>query len=370
MKKRYLLHFGFIVFMFLFVLVLVVDIKTQTNNFTVRNIERQIKSYNPETKKKAIKFLIKNDEPSDVLLEEEPYELIKNVLENGSVKILDKLNKTLDLKDKKKEISDYLEENENIPSEINILRWACMSGELEIVKWVIDNFEITTEIIRQDNSFCFIHCIGNGYIELAEFLRDKFSLNRGDAAACDNSGIIWACLNGKLDMVKWLCENFELTKQDILDSQSEAIINCCLSGFFNILKYLNDTFKLNKNDVIIGFGYITRHSLSDLDWFINVFNIERTDVIKEMKKILGFISVNNLEYLISKFNITQKELMKEDYLTGIIIEDRDDILEFLNDTFGISQKTIYNNDNFIYKYASSHNSTKVCSWLVKKFKIL
>lgn len=157
------------------------------------------------------------------------------------------------------------------------LRAACIGGELEIAKWLSDNFNLTKTDLRDKNMVYNINRCGGdifqlvciyGCLDVIKWMVEKFKLTQEDIRKDNNWAFQLACggfqdesneakLN-RLQTVKWLVENFNLTQEDIRDYNNYAFYMACESGQTEIVKWLVDEFKLTGKDVSNRRKFITK----------------------------------------------------------------------------------------------------------------
>nr|QBK93608.1 MAG: ankyrin repeat protein [Pithovirus LCPAC404] len=94
-------------------------------------------------------------------------------------------------------------------------RFACVSGELEIAKWMHKRFNLTADVVRLRDNWCIKQACENNHIKLAKWLVDTFELTKGDISAGNNFAFWSACYADSIDTAKWLVEVLNLTRDDM-----------------------------------------------------------------------------------------------------------------------------------------------------------
>ena len=120
--------------------------------------------------------------------------------------------------------------NNNYP-----IRWACLYGKIDIVKYLMDKWSHLIDITNDDN-YAIRYACRNGHINLVVYLMEKWS-NLIDISANNNNAICWACINNNIDIVKYLMENWSHLI-DITARDNSAIHYALMNDYINIVKYL------------------------------------------------------------------------------------------------------------------------------------
>lgn len=85
---------------------------------------------------------------------------------------------------------------------------------LEIVKWLITEFDLTREDAQSENWQVFTTCMAHGYLDIAKWLAQRFKLTTEDARSGQNAALRFGIEKGQLECVKWLTTTFGLTADD------------------------------------------------------------------------------------------------------------------------------------------------------------
>jgi hypothetical protein len=64
----------------------------------------------------------------------------------------------------------------------NVLQWACVHEDLEVLKWVANRFQLSVEDIHANDEALLIAC-ANGSDELSRWMAERFHISEGGAAA-------------------------------------------------------------------------------------------------------------------------------------------------------------------------------------------
>jgi antitoxin component HigA of HigAB toxin-antitoxin module len=135
---------------------------------------------------------------------------------------------------------DDLRTDDNI-----ILLSSCEYGHLEIVKYLINTFDLKVEDTKgiDDHDALQISC-ATGHLEIIKFLVDTFKLTAKDIKSYNNSALRLSCTHGHLEVVKYLVDTFKLTAEDARSNSNFALHWAYRNNHLEVVKYLIDTFKL------------------------------------------------------------------------------------------------------------------------------
>lgn len=85
---------------------------------------------------------------------------------------------------------------------IDIFRWACSGGRLNIVNYMCES-GININAVKSLDNWAFRWSCHNGHLDVVKYLW-RFGLNLGDARSDNNSAFRWARNNGHLEVVRYL----------------------------------------------------------------------------------------------------------------------------------------------------------------------
>jgi hypothetical protein len=150
---------------------------------------------------------------------------------------------------------------ESVMDSLNVTRHdqACSHHELLVtlfqrdsvpgVAWWVDRLGLTRdEIVLQSENFVFRWSCINGYLEFAQWLTDRFQIDRDDVRASDNFVLRKACSNGHLHIAQWLTESFQLGGDDIRSEFNFAFNYSCYQGHIAVAQWIVDRFQLTKEE--------------------------------------------------------------------------------------------------------------------------
>lgn len=237
-----------------------------------------------------------------------------------------------------------------------IVRQICLEGHLEVLKWLSTKFELTrTQVLGHLDGFDF--CCRRGHLETAKWLFETFQITPDDSP--DILTFWWTCRHGHLEMAQWyhqhlpitkadvvgkdagsclffcvcqdeqfhvadwLLREFSITKFDLFQHQHHMFslleIGCEFVSQLEVLKYLVRTFQLTREEALgtdldVLFTCCCRDLLINLEWLIEAFHINKTDMAKHnffLRPCLSSCWCEDLKlvrWLISYFKITPKDI--------------------------------------------------------------
>lgn len=123
----------------------------------------------------------------------------------------------------------------------------CISGKLNIVKELIQQYDLQHEDIMHKNlnGTTVLHKVcGYGYLEILKFLIDKYDLDIDDINTQNIDGetpLFRACINGYIEVVKYIVTNYNLQYCNIMQEDNcnnNALYAACKHGHLEIVQYL------------------------------------------------------------------------------------------------------------------------------------
>jgi hypothetical protein len=85
------------------------------------------------------------------------------------------------------------------------LRKASENGHIDVVKYLVERFQLTVEDAQARSNYAFRHATCNGHLEVLKYLVDTFDLARKDDILADlHYAIYHASRNGRRDIVDYL----------------------------------------------------------------------------------------------------------------------------------------------------------------------
>jgi hypothetical protein len=136
----------------------------------------------------------------------------------------------------------------------DLLSGVCTTGEFNTMQWLISTFKFPPADVRRNNNMCLVMacacCEGDSRgLKIVQLLVDAFGLTKADVRDC--GGLASACDTGHLAIVKWLVSTFGLERRDIYTVTDHlawrgAPLHCaCESGHLDVVRYLVETFGVN-----------------------------------------------------------------------------------------------------------------------------
>lgn len=208
-------------------------------------------------------------------------------------------------------------------------RWACASGNFELVKWLyetaeIDNMKIN---IHADNDCSFRWTCSNGHMIIAMWLYNLSKTNNDNINIHANNeyAFQWSCINNHFAVASWLYEQSKKdnTKININANNDFAFRLTCKTGHFNIVKWLYELSQTDNNipiniyannDCAFRFACINNHQ-EIAEWLCSLSKKYRTKIkcgqliacLPDLKTILKENISDEINKLIDK-NLQKSEV--------------------------------------------------------------
>jgi len=133
---------------------------------------------------------------------------------------------------------------------------ACSQGNLEIVKWIVDNFEVTADDVMplEDNLFCpLAEACHKGHTSIAHWLVNRFDLSHVPQAAQRAQQVMYyACSYGHLPTVKAIYETFGGDCIAISGSTC-ALRASCYPGAVDVAEWIINSVSVNDESITVSF---------------------------------------------------------------------------------------------------------------------
>ena len=151
------------------------------------------------------------------------------------------------------ELVRYLIEQQYLNKEITgklgqtPLHIACSNGNLNIVKYLCEKQNVNKEL--KENSFgkTPLHCAcENGHLDVIKYLCEEQHVNKEARENFGETPFHYACENGHLDVIKYLCEEQNVNKEARDESNATPLHSACLSRNTEVVKYLYEEQHVNK----------------------------------------------------------------------------------------------------------------------------
>lgn len=132
------------------------------------------------------------------------------------------------------------------------LRYAAFNGNVEILRFLKDHWNLTTEDARADNNYALRYASQNGHVDVLRFLKDNWNLTTEDARALNNYALRYAARNGHVEVLKFLKDQWNLTTEDARAEGNWALTDASENGHIEVLKFLEDQWNLTADDARAG----------------------------------------------------------------------------------------------------------------------
>lgn len=280
---------------------------------------------------------------------------------------------------------------------IKLFEYACSTGRLEIVKYIVNLYGIKSSYIKNINQIYISNLIRDGHFEVIKWLEDEYNILRNynerdwketikDFPDC--------CANGTVEMVEWYVDTFTVTLEKFYTANyncMDPLDSACSNGKKLTAIYLTEKFLMYDYEVFYNTAvkkkYLLNMCSSDEDrlelimWYADRFHLSRYNLKSDMVilSILFCCNYNHLETAKwlsdQRFKITKKDIVdtfKDDEkqyrntLIGACNNGSIGILKWILQTFScvIDRNFIHSRiyDNIIL------GNIEVAEWLLKIFK--
>ena len=129
------------------------------------------------------------------------------------------------------------------------LRMACRYGYLEVAQWLTDRFQLTADDARANYNLALRYACRNGHLEVAQWLTDRFQLTADDARTNYNEALRMACRYGHLEVAQWLTDRFQLTAEHARTFNNEALREAYNGGYIAVIEWLNERFGISLDEI-------------------------------------------------------------------------------------------------------------------------
>jgi len=126
------------------------------------------------------------------------------------------------------------------------LQKASSNGHLQIVQWLVSQFELLSEDVWADCRTLRYMCV-NGHLATAQWLVSMY----GTPADTHDTKttLLEVCCCGHLAVAQWLAEEIKLNAEDVRDDNCSVLRDVCSSGHLKVAQWLVWKFKLTIGDV-------------------------------------------------------------------------------------------------------------------------
>lgn len=236
---------------------------------------------------------------------------------------------------------------------IPLFNWNAKKGNLNIVKYFVGNEILTAKKIRdlaKGRMECLYLACKYGQIEVVKYLINNFNLKMGDIRSPNgnNLALYNASTNGHLDIVKYLVDNTRLTIEDVCSKGNSILKSTSIANHFDIVKYFIEEFDLTINDICSNDNIIIKYACSHGNLnMVKYLLSKRKDGHIDLNEMRGdegcFLPfnwaagsnhLNVIKYLDKKFDITLKDIYYKGHSYAIqmaVMFERKELLEYLHD---------------------------------------
>jgi len=189
----------------------------------------------------------------------------------------------------------------------NAFLGACGTGELETVKWLVDEFAMTSAMIRNDDDAAFKLAAGAGHVEILKWIEEKFKLRDSKHFRQNRviSILLHTLIEGDAETMarrhtdaRWIIDTYKIPK---CEYDVEMLKVAMVNGNVAEAKELADKLDILQTDPRV--GKIAQSVLENcgahadpaaaLEWFLGRFTI--SDIQETTEKAFGYCLLKRLE---------------------------------------------------------------------------
>lgn len=283
---------------------------------------------------------------------------------------------------------NYKINDSKVKKDRRILKKYILSGDLKLVQWFVERFNLTKDYIfyydyhneigdpgilqllaRKDENLCVI-----------QWLVERFQIDDKNIFTDSNcalyNALCVACASGSNKIVEWIIEKFNVDNSTIKnDSLFLAIAR--MNRRYDIIKLLVEKRVLISEDFREKSGNFCSvcgwKKLEHIQWAVETFKFDINDIkARENKAFIEACNGGNLEivkWLVENFNLDREFIVSHDNIIFVKICEYGslEVIEWLADTFHLTSDDMrsYRDSAFILA-CKRGNSYEVVEWLVKR----
>lgn len=123
------------------------------------------------------------------------------------------------------------------------------SGALDVIKFLVDKFNLSANDVRDDCCGAFQKAAGGGHLDVVKYILDKYKIEN-DMLFSYYYALDAAVKGGHLDVIKFLVDKFNITVETVIGHPCESPFKCAiLSGNLDVVKYFVETFNMTAESV-------------------------------------------------------------------------------------------------------------------------
>lgn len=132
------------------------------------------------------------------------------------------------------------------------LSYACISGQLDVVKYLLTSRQYHFLNEQHNSDFIFTQACMYGQLDVVEFLLVSEDIEQhANIHAQDDLGLLWSCHEGFISLLHFLLTSPKLKEHaDIHANNDQCFISACINNHTNIVNYLIFDYKIDKNNSI------------------------------------------------------------------------------------------------------------------------
>lgn len=254
------------------------------------------------------------------------------------------------------------------------LRDSCKRGYLQVVAWLCTTFEISKEVVMDDDANLVRTCPSAPTVK---WLYKSYGLEKQDLRMFNDYILERACERGDLDMIKFLHAEIGFVTTDFHHEDYQMLRKACKNGHIETVVYLCDQFDFDirvKDNNIIGVVCANDH-LELAMWITERFDLKIEDVRCNNNYALrkscerGHLGV--LTWLFEQFKLQIEDVRSVDNfaLRRACAGNRYEILKYLCSHFELTREDVRANDNEALVDACMYDHFEMVKWICGQFDL-
>lgn len=242
--------------------------------------------------------------------------------------------------------------------------------QLEIIKWVVENFNVTLEELEGSRNWAFINACTEGHLEVVKWLINRFNIPvtsylKDDDYACV---LTRSCIGGYLIVARWLADTFLFPEERNMTQEEMRRYGIYIYGFassggrLDALQWIIERFDLTPEIIkeksillyhLFGGGSIGEASdsrrLEAIKWIIDFADITADDIRNNDNVALYFACIEGrseiVKWTVDRFGLTIEDFSHENYKAFVKLRKKRyfDLIEWLENKFNVDIGKIIKN---------------------------
>lgn len=138
--------------------------------------------------------------------------------------------------------------NWRLEEAVKAVELCASSGALDVIKFLVDKFNLSAEEVRDKFSGAFQRAAGAGHTHVVNYLFDE--LKTENDMPYIQSTLQGAIKGGRLDVIKFVMEKYHVTIKDVVGCPCMSPFGSAISsGNLDVVKYFVETFNMTPENV-------------------------------------------------------------------------------------------------------------------------